>query len=429
MEEALKACVDVNRHLASELERVNLEKDSYAAHVQRLRHRLKPSLPHDHNHDHDHDQEHAPEEEQPKTHIDSTIVPFDYTATKDWSHLSTVLHGHGLAIDPGQVTVGIVAGQGAFGITHKGLWRGAECAVKMVQLVPSPTTTTGEHHHEYDDDVESASAAEAFARELLSLSSIRHKNVVALYGAVIQPPEKTWIVTEWLPGGTLSQWLHGAPGARRPPPRSLLERLRMALDIACGMEVLEQHEPPILHRDLKPTNVLIDGAGRAKIADMGLSRVLTQDALLSLTPETGSYLYMAPEVVRHELYATQADVWSWAVCTSELLTGMKPYSERHLTPIQVALKVADSDGFIPAVPATCPPGVAELLVSALDKDPLARPSFAVVAAVMRKVVEEEERKEAMGGRGVGGSGGESAVVAAWNRWMVGSSKSSGGGGS
>ena len=193
----------------------------------------------------------------------------------------------------------------------------------------------------------------------------------------------------------------------------------MALDIACGMEALEQHDPPILHRDLKPTNIILDACGRAKVADFGLSRVLTPETMLELTPETGSYLYMAPEVVRHEVYATQADVWSWACCVSELLTGMKPYTERLLTPVQVALKVADGK-LRPAIPATCPPGLAELLVSALDIDPLRRPSFAVTADVMRRVVEEEERREAA----ASGSGGGLGLTAAWNRWMMGSEKTS-----
>jgi serine/threonine protein kinase len=125
---------------------------------------------------------------------------------------------------------------------------------------------------------------------------------------------------------------------------------------------------------------------------MGLARVLTPDALISLTPETGSYLYMAPEVVRHDLYATQADVWSWACLACETLSSMRPYAELHLTPVQVALSVAEG-GQRPRIPVDCPPAVCELLEAALAFEPLDRPSFAVIAAVMRRVVEEEGSKE------------------------------------
>jgi serine/threonine protein kinase len=323
---------------------------------------------------------------------DASTTALSIVSTKDWARLTAFGKTQGWLIDPTQVSLGPIAGEGAFGETHRGMWRGAEAAVKIVK--------PGE-----------GASSEAFARELATLALVRHRNVVNLYGAVIQPEnDKCWLICEWLPGGTLTEWLHGKNGGRRPS-RTPLQRLRMALDVACGLEALEQHEPPILHRDLKPSNIMIDASGRAKVADMGLSRVLTPEALMELTPETGSYRYMAPEVVRHDLYATQADVWSWGCIVSELLTGVVPYSERHLTPIQVALAVADG-GLRPIIPAECPPGLAELLVSILDADPMERPSAAVAAEVMRRVVEEEERKEAAE-RGVA-----AGVTAAWNRWMM-----------
>lgn len=361
------------------MERLSLEGESYRAHVDRLRRRLKPR-PSDRAGE-------TAEPPSPDADTDALVA----VEEPDWGRLAAHAARQGWAVDPSQVALGPVAGEGAFGATHRGVWRGAECAVKVVKP--------------------GGASAEAFARELSALAVVRHPNVVAFYGAVVDPPDRCWLLCEWLPGGTLSRWLHGVPGARRAPDRPFLARLRMALDVAAGMEALEQHDPPILHRDLKPSNVMIDASGRAKVADMGLSRVLTPTAMMELTPETGSYLYMAPEVVRHELYATQADVWSWGCLASELLTGMRPYAERLLTPVQVALRVSEG-GLRPAIPATCPPGLAELLASALDPAPMARPSFAVAAEVMRRVVEEEERKEAAA------AGVAAGVAAAWNRWMA-----------
>lgn len=125
---------------------------------------------------------------------------------------------------------------------------------------------------------------------------------------------------------------------------------------------------------------------------------------------------MAPEVVRHELYATQADVWSWGCLVSELLTGMRPYQERLITPIQVALKVADG-ALRPAIPATCPDGLSGLLHRTFNINPLSRPSFAMAAEVMRTVVRAEERREAS--RSTAGAAGAAgaAVANAWARWM------------
>lgn len=376
LQEALKAATEVNRHLASEVERLTLENDSLVGHLRVLRKQLKPGAGT------------GPSKPDPSSqpagctdplglHLNQdsneqveAVNPLEALTEAAWEDLARRARSLGWLIDPLHVQLGPVVGFGSFGTTRKGVWRGADCAVKEVRAADGHT--------------------ENFAREVVALSLIRHPNVVALYGAVINPPSQFWLVCEWLPNGTLASWLHGLPGGRRPD-RSLLARLRMALDVACGMEALEQHDPPIVHRDLKPGNVMIDATGRAKVADMGLARVLTHDALMSLTPETGSYLYMAPEVVRHELYATQADVWSWACLVSELLTGFKPYEERHLTPVQVALAVANG-AIRPAVPAMCPPGVAEILVAALDQNPIERPSFAVVVAVMRRVVEEESAR-------------------------------------
>lgn len=380
---------------------MSLDNDGLRQHIHRLLKRLKPSIKHKDDPER--------EEEKPKNistaagihaaveslclednEEDGDATTLSIVSTKDWAKLTAHGRNQGWLIDPAQVNLGSIAGEGAFGATYRGIWRGAECAVKIVKP--------------------EGNSAEAFARELSTLALIRHRNVVNLYGAVIQPPEKCWLICEWLPGGTLAEWLHGRSGGRKIA-RTVLQRLHMALDVACGLEALEQHEPPILHRDLKPSNIMIDASGRAKVSDMGLSRVLTPEALMDLTPETGSYRYMAPEVVRHELYATQADVWSWGCLVSELLTGMPPYSERHLTPIQVALAVSDGN-MRPVIPATCPPGLAELLASVLDADPMVRPSAAVAAEVIRRVVEEEERKEAAALSIAAG------VSAAWNRWMM-----------
>ena len=74
-----------------------------------------------------------------------------------------------------------------------------------------------------------------------------------------------------------------------------------SVQVAQGMSALEASEPPIVHRDLKPSNVFIDDGGHARIADLNLSRRLHHDSLVTLTGETGTYLYMSPEMMRHEV--------------------------------------------------------------------------------------------------------------------------------
>ena len=71
--------------------------------------------------------------------------------------------------------------------------------------------------------------------------------------------------------------------------------------VAQGMSALEAAAPPICHRDLKPSNCFLDEGGHARIADLNLSRRLHRDSLATLTGETGTYLYMSPEMMRHEV--------------------------------------------------------------------------------------------------------------------------------
>ena len=93
------------------------------------------------------------------------------------------------------------------------------------------------------------------------------------------------------------------------------EYLPIALDIADGMAYL--HSQAILHRDLKPSNVLHTNNKRAKISDFGMSVALTGQ---ELTAETGTYRWMAPEVIKHESYSSNADVYSFGIVLWQLIT-------------------------------------------------------------------------------------------------------------
>lgn len=136
---------------------------------------------------------------------------------------------------------------------------------------------------------------------------------------------------------TLKDWLHG-PGKRRKervnPLPPFEERLAKALEIAQGMQYLHEHKPMIIHRDLKPSNIFLDDACHVRVADFGHARFLT-DEEKAFTGETGTYVYMAPEVIRSEPYDEKCDVYSFAVILNELLTGEYPYIETDYGPSKV----------------------------------------------------------------------------------------------
>lgn len=82
------------------------------------------------------------------------------------------------------------------------------------------------------------------------------------------------------------------------PQRRLADRLRMALDVAKGMQALEEADPPVLHRDLKPSNVFVDARGRAKVADFGLARLLTPGVWESTKCEYTTIVYILQGALR-----------------------------------------------------------------------------------------------------------------------------------
>ena len=329
----------------------------------------------------------------------------------------------GWLVAPADVELGPLLGAGAFGETHRARWRGgADVAVKKVRIAS-------------EQDLVS------FLREVECLSRVRHPGVVPFLGAALRGAGHCWLLSEFMAGGNLAAYLHG-PAARRgggggggggpalPPPSAaatgpaaapgassggswfgfgggarpaLVERLERALEVAGALAALEAADPPVLHRDVKPSNVFLDAGGRARLGDFGLARLAPASAA-ELTGETGTYLYMAPEVVRHEVYDAKADVWSFGVLLCELASRAVPYASTYLTPVQVAMAVAD-EALRPAPPPELPASLLVVCHACCDFDPAMRPDFSVVAEMLASAIKEIRASEAAAAAAAAAGGG------------------------
>ncbi|GMY11146.1 serine/threonine-protein kinase sty17 [Fagus crenata] len=157
--------------------------------------------------------------------------------------------------------------------------------------------------------------------------------------------------------------------------------LKVSIDVSKGMNYLHQNN--IIHRDLKTANLLMDENEVVKVADFGVARVQTQSGVM--TAETGTYRWMAPEVIEHKAYDHKADVFSFGIVLWELLTGELPYS--HLTPLQAAVGVVQK-GIRPTIPKNTYPRLTELLERCWQQDAAQRPDFSEITEILQHIADE-----------------------------------------
>ena len=207
---------------------------------------------------------------------------------------------------------------------------------------------------------------ERFAREARAAARLSSPEVVAVHDQGTDAGTGTaYLVMERVSGGTLRDVLR-EEGAL-PPSRALdlLEPVLVALAAA--------HAAGLVHRDVKPENVLLSADGRVKVADFGLARAIETSSVTATTGVLiGTVAYLAPEQVEHGRTDTRTDVYAAGVLLFELLTGAPPYSSD--SPMTVAYRHVHDDVPPPSrIVEGIPAGLDDLVVRTTRRDPAARP--------------------------------------------------------
>ncbi|AGO84667.2 Serine/threonine protein kinase [Pandoravirus salinus] len=244
-------------------------------------------------------------------------------------------------------------GSGSYGVVYRGRWKNIDVAVKRFAK-----QRLGEQR------------LLEFRAEVAFLSELRHPNVVVFVGACVHAPNLC-VVTEYVSRGSLSGVLAGAAGQRLP----FALRMRMLRSAATGVAYLHALDPPVVHRDLKSSNLLVDDEYNVKVADFGLARIREDNATMT---RCGTPAWTAPEVIRGERYDERADVYSIGIVAWEVLTRRRPYEDLNF--VNVTMSVLE--GRRPPLPADCPPVLARLIEACWHDKVAKRPTMAAVVETL-----------------------------------------------
>jgi hypothetical protein len=240
-----------------------------------------------------------------------------------------------------------------------------------------------------------------FEREARSAAALNHPGIVAVYDSG-RDADTRYIVMECVPGLSLAQLL------RQRRPLAAAEAVKIATQVASALAAA--HRAGIIHRDVKPGNVMVDDELRVKVLDFGIARAIAATSLTNTAIVLGSAPYMAPEVTRGESADERSDIYSLGCVLYEMLTGGPPFSgdlgaavmHQHNTASPRPLRELNS-----ATPAA----LDALVMQMLAKQPGDRPQTAVqLVDALPATLENRTAPTAVRPVAAGAPGGESLAA-------------------
>eukprot|EP00250_Pteridium_aquilinum_P012341 c20668_g1_i1 orf=357-2330(-) len=280
-------------------------------------------------------------------------------------------------------------GQGAFGTVYYGVLRDQEVAIKRMQ----------------------ATITKEFLAEMKVLCKFHHTNLNELFGYASYEDE-LFLIYEYAEHRAVADRLH-EPTSKGFTPLTWNARVQIASDTARGLEYIHEHtKEHYVHRDVKTSNILLDGDFRAKIADFGLAKLVekTCGGEASVTRIVGTFGYLAPEYSRDGIATSKSDVYAFGVVLFELITGKEAISKskvampttperRSLTsivlralrdcpnPIQMGrLRELVDPNLMDMFPQDCLYKMAKLGQQCVEEDPILRPDMKYVVFTLSQIL-------------------------------------------
>ncbi|XP_066314961.1 lysM domain receptor-like kinase 3 [Miscanthus floridulus] len=281
-------------------------------------------------------------------------------------------------------------GHGTYGSVYYGVLRDQEVAIKRMM----------------------ATKTKEFIVEMKVLCKVHHASLVELIGYAASKDE-LFLVYEYSQNGSLKNHLHD-PESKGCSSLSWIFRVQIALDAARGLEYIHEHtKDHYVHRDIKSSNILLDGSLRAKISDFGLAKLVVKssDAEASVTKVVGTFGYLAPEYLRDGLATTKSDVYAFGVVLFELISGKEAITRaegmgassnserRSLASVMLtALRKCPNSTYMGNLkdcidhnlrdlyPHDCAYKMAMLAKQCVDEDPVLRPDMKQVVITLSQIL-------------------------------------------
>jgi serine/threonine-protein kinase len=268
--------------------------------------------------------------------------------------------GHDEPSSYGEYEIERILGKGSIGKVYLARHRriGRRVALKIIRP-----------EQRFDDDADRAEFQKRLQREAELCAALQHPNVVTLFEAGYEEDVVSYLATEYVEGQSLQSRL------KKTRPLPLAEALSITADVLRALAYA--HGKGVIHRDIKPGNILIASSGEAKIADFGIARPVNS-SLTGINSLLGTPNYMSPEQVKSSAITPRADLFSAGVVMYEMLTGVKPFGAADISGILynvVNLEPVPADKLNPDVPRA----VSKIAAKLLAKSPLARYATAAEA--------------------------------------------------